>query len=40
MKIDSIEPVVEIINDMTISSAELPEPINLDEVIIKISFHS
>ena len=34
MKIDSIEPVVEIINDMTISSAELPEPINLDEVII------
>ena len=23
-----------VINDMTISSAELPEPINLDEVII------
>lgn len=39
MKIDSIEPVVEIISNISISSAELPEPINLDEVIFSLSFN-
>lgn len=39
MKIDSIEPVVEIINNMSISSAELPEPVNLEEVIIHYSLY-
>ena len=38
INVDNIDEIVEIISNNSISSCVLPEPVNLDEVIMFLSF--
>lgn len=40
MKISSIEQVVDVISDDTITNTDMPEPINLDEVLLVVSCYA